>query len=301
MKKIFMLIFVLLILASTQAPAAITKEDSTTITFTFDNMDVIDGWLEFDVMLQADTTGKRLGDSNIYINYNTLFFGSSVYSNSSIDVDKGTLLQGEISGLPKYSIANVADNTPSRVAITSTYDFDNTPSNGNLVPTNPTQFIHIKMKILDKTHAIGFYFSQPLMTGQTYESDNNTKFKVIATEVFNYLPPAPPKDVEISMYESNAVISWEPVDTTSIGQPITADGYFILYNEQPYEEDQFIVLDYTTTANYTHDFAEEDYEKMYYKITTYLDSGPGKVKNISKILQSQKKIFWSDIKNKIGY
>lgn len=156
---------------------------ATSLTFTFANGIVTNNGskkYEFDVMAAADNDTTRLGDALVYINYNTLGFGTSIYANSKITVEKGTLLQGElVAGLPLYEIANIADNSASRVAIGTGYKYPDSPSYGNTVPTTPTQLIHVAIEIADTNQTSGLSFEQSLMVGQQYYSDNSTKFSPI--------------------------------------------------------------------------------------------------------------------------
>ena len=163
---------------------------ATGITFTFANVTITGtspSFYEFDVMAQADVAGSRLGTNLIYINYNTLGFGSSVAAAGTDTVTKGTLLEGSFGPpAPYYVIVNVTDNTPSRLAITTEYKYPDSPEYGNEVPTTPTQLLHVKLEIVDINETAGLSFEQPLMVGQEYESDNVAKYSpIIASDTEN--------------------------------------------------------------------------------------------------------------------
>ncbi len=181
---------------------------ATSLTFTFANGVVTnDGTkkYEFDVMAAADNDTTRLGDALVYINYNTLGFGSSIYANSKITVGKGTLLQGElVAGLPLYEISNIADNSASRVAIGIGYKYPDSPTYGNAVPTSPTQLIHVAIEIADTNQTSGLSFEQSLMVGQQYFSDNSTKFSpIVASDTddspLKYSPSALEDDISVNV------------------------------------------------------------------------------------------------------
>ena len=161
------------------------------ITFTFGNSLITRSagvmYFEFDVLAQADSAGSRLGDNLVYINYNTLGFGTNVATNGNVTVEKGTLLQGDFGPpAPYYTIVNVTDNTDSRFAVTVEYNYPGSPEYGNEVPTTPTQLMHITMVIADSNQTSGLSFEQSLMEGQQYQSDNATKYSpVIATDTDN--------------------------------------------------------------------------------------------------------------------
>jgi hypothetical protein len=68
----------------------------------------------------------------------------------------------------------------------------------------------------------------------------------------------------------DAVITWQPVTQNIYNSPLTPDGYIVLYNESPYEDDQFYYFlgrSYTTT--YTHHDVAEFRNQMFYKVLAY--------------------------------
>lgn len=156
------------------------------ITFTFDNGHITGQspkYYEFDVMAQADASGTLLGDNQVYINYSSLGFGSSVVSNGKVTVEKGTLLIGGSEPFFYYTIVNTIDNSASRFAVTSEYNYPDSPQYGNEVPTTATQLLHIKIEIADSTQTAGLSFQQSLMAGQQFESDNSAIYSpVVASD-----------------------------------------------------------------------------------------------------------------------
>lgn len=160
---------------------------AASITFTFANGQITGTtpmYYEFDVMAQADSSGTKLGDCQVYINYNTVGFGPSIVTNSKITVTKGTLLDGVLvpdTELYLYLIENTIDNTSSRVGITIGYQYEGTPTSANDLPTTPTQLIHIKIEIVDTSQTAGLSFQQSLMDGQQYESNNSDKYSTVIT------------------------------------------------------------------------------------------------------------------------
>ncbi|NOX90155.1 MAG: T9SS type A sorting domain-containing protein [Calditrichaeota bacterium] len=172
----------------------------TSLTFTFSNGIVTNNGVkkyEFDVMVSASDDTTRLGDAMVYINYNTLGFGSSVVANSKITVEKGTLIQGElVAGLPLYEISNISDNTSSRFAVGIGYKYSDSPTAANLVTTSPEQLLHIAIEIMDSTQTAGLSFEQTLMEGQQYKSDNATKYSpIVATDTDDSPLKTNPSDI----------------------------------------------------------------------------------------------------------
>ncbi|MCK4357372.1 MAG: right-handed parallel beta-helix repeat-containing protein, partial [Candidatus Cloacimonetes bacterium] len=171
-------------------------EKSIGITFTFANGVLSGGYYEFDVMVAGSAEGTKLGDTQTYINYNTLGFGSSIYANGKVTLTKGTILQGDISGADLYTLTNVTDNTTSRISVTYGYNFSFMPSWANDLPTTPTQIMHVKIEIADPSQTAGLSFEQSLMENQQYYSDNTNKYSpVIAIDEDNTTLP-----VELSAF-----------------------------------------------------------------------------------------------------
>lgn len=95
--------------------------------------------------------------------------------------------------------------------------------------------------------------------------------KVSGTFSITYVPPAAPENMNVDISNNiDAVIAWDPVTQTIYSTPITPDGYIVLYNETPYEDDQFYYFlgrSYTTT--YTHHDVAEFRDQMFYRVLAY--------------------------------
>ncbi|MBN2423741.1 MAG: T9SS type A sorting domain-containing protein [Calditrichaceae bacterium] len=219
------------------------------ITFTFANA-ILTGsapnyYFDFDVMVHSKVDTHHLGDAMIYINYSTIGFGSSIVSQGGITVEKGTLLEGELipgSGLYLYSIVNVIDNSASRFAITTGYEYSSTPDYANFVPIIPTQLVHIRMSIVDSTVWSDLSFQHSLMRGQQYYSTNapdDTFDVVIADDILNlplkYNPSAIATDIFSVMPSSYKLNQNHP----NPFNPVTNLTVEIPYNNKPVEIDVF--------------------------------------------------------------
>ena len=93
----------------------------------------------------------------------------------------------------------------------------------------------------------------------------------LANFTISYVPPAEPEGVLVDILNGlDAVISWQPVTQTIYGTPITPDGYIVLYNETPYEDEQFFYfLGRTFTTSYTHHDVAEFRDQMFYRVVAY--------------------------------
>jgi hypothetical protein len=91
-----------------------------------------------------------------------------------------------------------------------------------------------------------------------------------------YVPPAVPEGVNVDISSGiDAVISWQPVTHTILpyNTPIVPDGYIVLYNETPYEGDQYYyyLWDVTTGTSFTHGRVALRRQQMYYRVVAYKD------------------------------
>jgi len=227
MKKLFLLMVLFGFL--------ISSSFATGITFTFANQQITGTspkYLEFDVMAAADAAGTKLGDTQVYINYNTAGFGTNVNGNGKITVTKGTLINNAY-----YSLM-VNDNTTSRVSITAQYNLPTSPELGSELPTAPTQLLHIKMEIADPAQTADLSFQQSLMVGQQYESDNQTKYDpVVASDTYDGSLPVELTSFSISPGNNSAILKW------STASEVNTSG-FEIYRATEKDGDYVMVASY---------------------------------------------------------
>jgi hypothetical protein len=224
----------------------------TGITFTFANGQVTGSspqYYEFDVMAYAGAADFRIGDNQVYINYNSAAFGVSIETNGKITVDKGTLLQGETPPFGEhYTIINVEDNGLSRVAITNEYNFD-PAAIGNELLTTPLQLIHVRIEIADPSESSGLSFEQALMVGQQYEDvyDQDTN----PTAVFGPVTANDIDDtslpVELTIFTAEAINSKVVVNWATESE-INNLG-FEVYRSITEDADYIVISDYNTNPD----------------------------------------------------
>ena len=135
------------------------------VTFTFENCQIADGRFSFDVMIQADEAGRRLGDTEVFLDYNALGFGPNIETNGNLTVMLGTALA--TNGNYATPIAN--DVAASKVSIETA--FTGTEGDGLLVPTTPMQLLHVEIEIQDGNENSGLNFDQGAMQGAQFEDD----------------------------------------------------------------------------------------------------------------------------------
>lgn len=134
------------------------------------------------------------------------------------------------------------------------------------------------LSIIENTYNDGIY-SWEVLPAQGY----NARMRIMASDSFGnfthavkpfmitYVPPKPPEGVTVDTSSNqNAVISWLPVTENIYDSPLTPDGYIVLYNETPYEDDHFYYfLGRSYTTSYTHLDVAEFRDQMFYKVVAY--------------------------------
>ncbi|MCK9610381.1 MAG: GPI anchored serine-threonine rich family protein [Candidatus Cloacimonas sp.] len=88
-----------------------------------------------------------------------------------------------------------------------------------------------------------------------------------------YVPLLAPTGITVDISNGvDAVISWQEVTETIYHTPLTPDGYIVLYNETPYEDDQFYnFLASVTGLSHTHYNVAQSWDQMFYKVIAYKD------------------------------
>ena len=191
--------------------AATTSTLGQSITFTFANRTITGTspkFLEFDVLVAGGTGGTKLGDTQVYINYNTSGFGSSIQANGKITVTKGTHISGASYTNSPQPTPQVLDNTSSRVSIQVSYTGG--AGNGASLPTSPTQLLHVKIEISNQAQTAGLSFAQSLMAGQQYQDDNSTVYSpVTASDTDDGALPVELSSFSANVNSNNVSLNWK--------------------------------------------------------------------------------------------
>ncbi len=116
-----------------------------------------------------------------------------------------------------------------------------------------------------------------------------------------YVPPAAVQGVDVVISGPDAVISWLPVTETIYGTPITPDGYIVLYNETPYEDEQFFYfLSFTADTIYTHHFVAQFRDSMFYRVVAYKSYRDEEIAALQQMADSSEKITWKAVQSRLS-
>jgi len=112
-----------------------------------------------------------------------------------------------------------------------------------------------------------------------------------------YVPPKPPENVSVAIDTNDAIISWDAVTETIFDTPIVPDGYIILYNETPYEDEQYYYyLGYTTSElTYTHLGVALFRNQMFYKVIAFVNYERDILARLDELNRAGTKVRYKDL------
>jgi len=152
----------------------------------------------------------------------------------------------------------------------------------------------------------GIYDSSEQNPAHYYSSEGiySVKLKITRNSIVDYLvkedlvtvesiPPSSPENVQIQIDYPDVIISWSEVETNILGEPITPDGYLVLYSNNG--EDYFNLRVSRETTLF-HDGIAALSDQMFYRVVAYIDYSSGQMEYLESLNSTQEKINWIDIK-----
>jgi hypothetical protein len=132
---------------------------------------------------------------------------------------------------------------------------------------------------------------------------NMTQVSSLSSFSITYVPPASPSGLLVNLDNGiDAILAWDAVTQTipPYNSPITPDGYIILYNETPYEDDQYYYfLGRSFTTSYTHHDVAEFRTQMFYRVKAYKNYSREEEDALESLVQKSKleRVSWSRAKS----
>ena len=111
-----------------------------------------------------------------------------------------------------------------------------------------------------------------------------------------YVPPQPPNNLNVVITDSDVLLSWQAVNHDVLGHPITPDGYVILYNEIPNDDEHFWYLGFTESTNYTHHYVNIYRDSMFYKVLAVNYYRNEMLNRLKDLNESKVKYQWKQVK-----
>lgn len=111
-----------------------------------------------------------------------------------------------------------------------------------------------------------------------------------------YVPPQPPNNLNVVITDSDVLLSWQAVNHDVLGHPITPDGYVILYNEIPNDDEHFWYLGFTESTSYTHHYVNIYRDSMFYKVLAVNYYRNEMLNRLKDLNESKVKYQWKQVK-----
>ncbi len=111
-----------------------------------------------------------------------------------------------------------------------------------------------------------------------------------------YLPPANPENVQLTMSSNTAQISWDAVTEDIANNPITPDMYIVYFNGQNTSADEdFYFLATTTDLSYTHVNVGAFSDYMFYRVKAYVDVDNVVLARINQLTSQKRKVSQEEV------
>lgn len=133
------------------------------------------------------------------------------------------------------------------------------------------------------------------------DASNIPNLAVKLSAVGEYVPPAAVDGLVVSVIGNDAHLTWQPVTTTIYGTPIEPDGYIVLYNETPYEDEHFYYFhSFVTGTSFVHPFVAQYRTEMFYRIVAVKNYREEAVAYLTSLNGSRDRFTWGEIKEKLN-
>lgn len=164
------------------------------ITFTFSEgrFSEVDGvqYVDFDV-LASSSASALLGNTQLYLRYESAVFGENVAAAGAVSVAPGVL----VSNADVYGIGFTDNTTEGNTTLSITADFKKhaDATAGTQIGTTPAALVHVRMRLAQAGSTVTVRFDDdcsagPCMTGQQFQSDGAAFATVSATTTFTAAP-----------------------------------------------------------------------------------------------------------------
>lgn len=95
---------------------------------------------------------------------------------------------------------------------------------------------------------------------------NEPMIQITLTGIGLSVPPRNPDNILLSCIDDDVVINWQPVTLDTHGDPITPDGYVVLFSEEVGIDEYFWFLGFTGDTSIIHQDVTRNRSSMFYKV-----------------------------------
>lgn len=123
---------------------------ASNLNFSFANSELVNGYLEFDIVLDSRNSNLDLGDTHLYLEYSNASFGNYIANSEDLNVEKGELFQEElIPAVPFYSEVKIENNDTNILSLEMEYNFASNPEYSVNFDSDEIVLYHISMRVED--------------------------------------------------------------------------------------------------------------------------------------------------------
>ncbi|MBI9032137.1 carboxypeptidase regulatory-like domain-containing protein [bacterium] len=224
---------------------------------------------------------------------NAIVKQAHIESNIGEEINFGTIYYTNASGFEEIIISN----TGTATLVINDISCDETAYNlvydeaDFFIEPNSTMTIQVNFDP-DNT---GIFVSDLVVNNN---SANEPSFSITLRGLCQYVPPADPEGVQVSMINNTAQITWNPVIEDVNENPITPDLYIVYYNARNTQnEDDFYYHGSTSELNYSHHNVGVFSQFMFYRVKAYVDVDDVILNQINELVSQKRNISMKEIEN----
>ena len=111
--------------------------------------------------------------------------------------------------------------------------------------------------------------------------------------------PVPVQNLNVSIVNDSAVLTWNPVTMSVLGNAMLPDMYIVEYNEVAEDDIQaYYYLSATADTTFTHYLVARYEDMMFYRVLAVKDLSPALIRSLQTADAKQEKITWKHLKQR---
>jgi len=110
------------------------------------------------------------------------------------------------------------------------------------------------------------------------------------------IPPSSPQNVQIQIDYPDVVISWPPVETNILGEPISPDGYIVLFSDNG---EDFFTFRFSRETAISHNVMAANRNQVFYQVVTFISNSGGQIEYLEGLNSSAEKMKWFEVKQNL--
>jgi hypothetical protein len=130
---------------------------------------------------------------------------------------------------------------------------------------------------------------------------NDPMIQITLTGIGLSVPPRSPDNILLSCIDDDVVITWQPVSLDIHDDPITTDGYIVLFSEEPGIDAYYWFLGFTNNTSIMHPGVTRNRSAMFYRVLAIKHDNDPILREYYKSLKEGNLFNISNIKQANGF